>query len=108
MIDDIKLQQIRTGLKTSRLPKGYGLSRSTWYGWLGRGRNRITTRPGVTSILPVEESAVVAFRAEHREVGYRKLTWMMNYARVAALSEAAVYQVLERPRPTGTGNAQSL
>ena len=112
MIADIKLQQSRTGLRTSWLLKAYGLSRSTWYGWLGRGRNRITTRPCVTSILPAEESAVIAFRAEHREVGYRKLTWMMNDAGVAALSEPSVYQALKRhdllgPATPGRGEAAS-
>ena len=96
MIEDIKLQRARTGLKASWLLRAYGISRSTWYGWLGRGRNRVTSRPNVMTMLPAEEEAVVNFRSHHREICYRKLTWLMNDANVAALSESAVYQALKR------------
>ena len=96
MIEDMRLQRARTGLKASWLLRAYGISRSTWYGWLGRGRNRIAERRNVMTVLPVEERAVVNFRTHHREVGYRKLTWLMNDADAVALSESAVYQVLKR------------
>jgi len=64
------------------------------------------------TMLPAEEEAVVNFRNHHREVGYRKLTWLMNDANVAALSESAVYQALKRhdllgPVPPRDGEAEA-
>jgi putative transposase len=112
LIEDMKLQRMRTGLRTSWLLKAYGISRSTWYGWLGRGRNRVVVRRNVMTALPSEEAAVVNFRTDHREIGYRKLTWLMNDANLAALSESAVYQVLKRhdllgPMPARLSDAES-
>lgn len=37
---------------------------------------------------------MIAYRQLHKEVGYRKLAWMMIDENVACLSESAVYQIL--------------
>jgi transposase InsO family protein len=47
----------------------------------------------VLTVLPDEERAEGEYRTHHGEVGYRKLTWIMNDAGIAALSESAVYTV---------------
>lgn len=46
------------------------------------------------TILPQEEQAVVNYRLRHKDVGYRKLTWMMIDENIAFLSESSVYQIL--------------
>ncbi len=76
----------------------YGLHRSTYYGWFdetGSLRAPVTRKyTNDRRILDVEVEAVVAYRHQHKEEGYRKLTWMMIDENVAFLSESAVYQIL--------------
>ena len=96
---DLTRQQERTGFSLSRLLALWGLSRSTFYGWAAELRTANRYNPA--AILAEEESAVVEFRGQHREVGYRKLTWLMNDAGVAALSESAVYSILSKQNLLG-------
>jgi putative transposase len=92
---DIERQHKLTGLSVSGLLSMYGLSRSTFYGW--ESQVPMTSRRyNAAAVLPDEEDAVVKFRQHHREMGYRKFTWLMNDAEVAALSESAVYTVLSK------------
>ena len=74
----------------SKLLRLYGIPRSTFYGWDETAFPKAPTRHNVLTVLPEEERAVVEFRQHHREIGYRKLTWLMNDADVAALSEPSV------------------
>ena len=77
---DLTKQEERTGFSLSRLLAWWGLSRSTFYGWTAELRTANRYNPA--AILAEEESAVVEFRRQHKEVGYRKLTWLMNDAGV--------------------------
>jgi putative transposase len=45
--------------------------------------------------LPWEREAVKAFREQHRDVGYRYLTYMMLDADIVALSSSTVYRILK-------------
>lgn len=96
IISDIEHQVQRTKMTVSKLLELYDISRSTFYGWSGKGAITPAKRINYLSVLPKEEAEVVQFRVKHREVGYRKLTWMMNDEGIAALSESAVYAVLKR------------
>jgi transposase InsO family protein len=76
----------------------YGLHRSTYYGWFDEkgdlkppGTRKMTND---RRVLDTEVQAVIAYRQLHKDVGYRKLTWMMIDEDVAFLSESAVYQIL--------------
>lgn len=76
----------------------YGLHRSTYYGWFDEagalrppGERKYTND---RKILDAEVRAVITYRQLHKDVGYRKLTWMMVDEEVACLSESAVYQIL--------------
>ena len=93
---DLKIQQERTGYPLGHLLKLYGVRRSTYYGWDAEQPAAPPQRRNVLTVLPEEDKAVVEFRLQHREIGYRKLTWLMNDADVAALSESAVYKVLSK------------
>lgn len=107
VIEDIERQVKRTKMTVSKLLKLYEISRSTFYGWTGEEVSP-RMRRNLLTILPEEERAVIDFRSHHRDVGYRKLTWLMNDASVAALPESAIYEVLKRndlllpAHPTGT------
>jgi len=105
--DDLKLQQQRTKMGVSRLLRLYGISRSTFYGWDEAPFPKAPTRHNVLTVLPEEERAVVEFRQHHREIGYRKLTWLMNDADVAALSEPSVDKVLSKHNLLGPWQNQS-
>jgi putative transposase len=76
----------------------YGLHRSTYYGWFDEGGQLKPPNPRKYTndrrVLDAEVEAVVAYRQLHKDVGYRKLTWMMIDEDVACLSESAVYQIL--------------
>jgi transposase InsO family protein len=84
------------GLPTSRILLMYGISRSTFYGWSGETPVSSGKRKNMLVVLPEEERVVVEFRQRHREIGYRKLTWLMNDAGAAALTESTVYGILKR------------
>lgn len=93
--DDINVQHERTEISVKELLKMYGISRSTFYGWAGQVPMP-SRRYNSLSVLEEEETAVKNYRLLHREVGYRKLTWMMNDEGIAALSESAVYTILAK------------
>jgi hypothetical protein len=67
--------------------KLYGVSKSTYHGWQSADvAEPQAKRSNIRSPLPEEVEAVLAYRRLHGDVGYRKLTHMMNDARVAFLS----------------------
>jgi len=94
VIDDLAIQKARSGLTLWRLLKLYGIKRSTYYGWFNEVERDKRERQHCRSPLPEEVKAVLEFRALHRDIGYRKLTWLMNDAGVAFLAESTVYQIL--------------
>lgn len=102
---DLTLQESRTGIPVRQLLSWWGISRSTFYGW-GSQVATPTRRYNPATVLPEEEQAVIEFRSQHREVGYRKLTWLMNDAGVVALSEPAVYKVLSKHNLLGPWSAK--
>lgn len=78
----------------------FSIKKSTYYGWFDEdGKlklpgNRKAKQPN--KILPEEEAAVIQYRLQQKDVGYRKLTWMMIDENVAYLSESAVYNILSK------------
>ena len=97
VINDINVQRKRTGFPLNRVLKLYGITKSSYYTWFddnGQIRPPIQRQPVNTGVLPEEIQRVLVYRNEHRDVGYRKLTWMMNDADVAYMSESSVYNVL--------------
>ncbi len=79
--------------------KLYCISTSTYYGWFRKDRalksERQIRNKNYTALLDTKKEAVVKFRKEHPDVGYRKLTWMMVDRNVAYISESTVYRFLK-------------
>lgn len=95
-MDDISLHVRRTHLRLKEVLKLYGVSKSTYHGWQSADvAEPQAKRSNIRSPLPEEVEAVIAYRRLHADVGYRKLTHMMNDARVAFLSESAVFSILQ-------------
>lgn len=98
VVDDIDMQVSRTQLTVDDLLSYYGIKKSTYYGWFnvdGSFKESKARAPqNDRKILAAEVEAVIAYRKEHYDVGYRKLTWQMVDENVACLSETAVYNIL--------------
>jgi putative transposase len=95
------LQQ-RTNFSLDRILQLFELKRSTYFGWFdGAGELKIPIErkpqnSNIRAALKAEEEAVVAYRLKHKDIGYRKLTWMMIDEGIAFLGESAVYQILSK------------
>ena len=96
-----------------------GISRSKYYNWRRRygkvnEHNALTPRDCWLDDREIE--AIVNFQQEHPLAGYRRLTYMMIDADVAAVSPSSVYRVLRKhdllarwnrsPSKKGTGFVQ--
>jgi len=72
---------------------------SKYYDW--RKRKDVETRhnarvPKQNWLLPREVEAIVNYRRDHMDEGYRRLTYMMLDENVVAVSPSSVYRVLKR------------
>ena len=104
--EDLAHQEQRTGIPVRQLLSWWSISRSTFYGW-GTQITTPSSRYNPATGLPEEEQAVIEFRSQHQEVGYRKLTWLMNDAGVVALSEPAIYAILLKHNLLGPWSKKS-
>jgi transposase InsO family protein len=60
-------------------------------------------------VLARERTAVIAYALAHPQDGYRRLTWQMLDAGVAALSESSVFRILaEADLPSRSKRSRSL
>jgi transposase InsO family protein len=77
----------------------FSLSRSTFFGWYdshGKLLPPVDRKPNnLKTVLSSEVDSVVNYRLLHRDVGYRKLTWMMIDENIAYLTESTVYAILK-------------
>ena len=97
LVEDIELQQKRSGKPLRFVLKLYGISKSRWHSWFGKDGELLSPRGRPLKndcILPDEVAAVLAFREKHPDVGYRKLAWMLVDTDTAYLTESAVYTIL--------------
>jgi transposase InsO family protein len=90
----------RSGWTIERILQALGVPKTVYYEWLQRQKtDRLddaqNAPPRVNRLLPEERQAILAFALKYTDIGYRKLTWMMNDHHVVAVSETAVYRVLD-------------
>jgi len=98
-----------------------GIGTSKWHSWkdrYGKANGHNAWVPRDHWLEPQERRAILDFQALHPLEGYRRLTFMMLDADVAACSPSSVYRVLKgegrldrhNPKPTskGTGFVQPL
>lgn len=75
------------------------LPRATFFRWKkagGKEKRRSVVAPKSNYLLESEKEAIIAFKRQNPEVGYKKLAYMMLDADVAAVSPASVYNVLKQ------------
>lgn len=98
-MNDLKLQKKRSGYAIRRLLRMYGIAPATYYNWFEDKNQikdtRVKRSKNYTKLLPEEIEAVVNFRHDNSDDGYRKLTWMMVDRNIAYIAEITVYRLLK-------------
>jgi len=89
---------MRTGFYLKTFLRWLGLSASQYHRWQGRyghpnRHNACVPRTGW--LLAGEKQAILEYARQHREEGYRRLTYMMLDANLVAVSPSSVYRVLK-------------
>ena len=111
----------KTEVPATRLVNGLGLSRSKYYEWrrrYGKVNEHNAWIPRDHWLENWEKEAIITYHLDHRDDGYRRLTYMMIDADVVAVSPSSVYRVLSgagllgrwnrSPSKKGTGFQQPL
>jgi transposase InsO family protein len=121
VIDFVQTWSDRTELAKGRLVGWLGIGRSRYYDW-GRRYGRVNEHnawiPRDHWLLGWEREAIIAGYLEHRDEGYRRLTYRLMDADIVAVSPSSVYRVLRdadllrrwngKPSKKGTGFHQPL
>jgi len=119
MVDFVRLWSKKSGIASKVLVKWIGVSLSKFHDWrrrYGRGNQHNAWLPREHWVEEWEKAAILDFHRDHSDEGYRRLTYMMLDADVAAVSPASVYRVLRdagalrrwkgKPSKKGTGFVQ--
>lgn len=88
----------RTHIPLKKVLGWIGLKKNKYHAWrkrLGIPNNHNGKMPRATWILPWERDAIIAYRHDHMDEGYRPLTYMMLDENVVAVSPSTTYRVLK-------------
>jgi len=111
----------KTEIPATRLVQGLGLSRSKYYDWrrrYGKVNEHNAWVPRDHWLADWEKEAMIAYHLDHRDDGYRRLTYMMIDEDIVAASPSSIYRILSgagllgrwnrTPSKKGTGFDQPL
>jgi putative transposase len=120
-VDFVNRWSDKTGIAVACILLWIGIGTSKWHSWkerYGKVNEHNAWIPRDHWLLPQEKQAIIDYHALSPLEGYRRLTFMMIDADVAACSPASVYRVLKgaglleghntKPTPKGTGFVQPL
>ncbi len=104
----------KTGIAVRSFLLWLGIATSKWHSWkdrYGKANEHNAWIPRDHWLQPQEKQAIIDFHAQFPLEGYRRLTFMMLDADVAACSPASVYRVLKaagvlekhNPKPSAKG-----
>jgi len=89
--------QTKTGVEVMQFTNWLGIGRSKYYDWVnrqGQENQPNGVQPRQHWLTEKEKVAIVNYYANHRQMGYRRLAYMMLDEDVAAVSPSSVYRVL--------------
>lgn len=89
--------QGKTGLPVNQFADWLDISRSKYYDWVrrqGQPNEHNAPQPKQHWLTTTEKTAIVGYFASHREIGYRRMAYMMLDENVVAVSPSSVYRVL--------------
>jgi transposase InsO family protein len=98
VIDFVRAWSEKTELPASRLVGWLGISRSKYHDWCqryGRVNEHNAWIPRDSWLEAWERHAIVGYYLDHRDDGYRRLTYMMMDEGIVAASPSSVYRVLK-------------
>jgi transposase InsO family protein len=120
-VDFVNRWSGKTGIAVACFLLWIGIGTSKWHSWKGRygkANEHNAWIPRDHWLEPAEKQAIIDYHALFPLEGYRRLTFMMLDADVAACSPASVYRVLKaagllerhntKPSSKGTGFVQPL
>jgi putative transposase len=120
-VDFVNRWSNKTGLTVLSFLLWLGLATSKWHSWkdrYGKANEHNAWIPRDHWLEAEEKKAILDFHDQHPLEGYRRLTFMMLDAEVAACSPSSVYRVLKaagllerhhrQPSAKGTGFVQPL
>ncbi len=97
VVDYVREWSEKTEIPATRLVQGLGLGRSKYYHWrrrYGKVNEHNGWVPRDHWLEESEKEAIIAYYLNHRQEGYRRLTYMMIDEDVVAASPSSVYRVL--------------
>lgn len=109
MVDFVRELSERTEITQERIISWVGIARGKFFDWrarYGKANEHNALVPRDHWLTDDEERAILEFFEKHPLEGYRRLTFMMLDANVAAASPATVYRVLSRAGLLSKWNAK--
>lgn len=98
VVDFVQKWSEKTETAAGKLVGGLGIARSKYHDWTGR-YGKVNEHNGLVPrdhwLADSEKEAIVDFWLDHRDEGYRRLTYMMIDADIVAASASSVYRVLK-------------
>jgi transposase InsO family protein len=107
VIDCVREWSEKTEIPATRLVDWLGVGRSKYHDWrrrYGKVNEHNARVPRDHWIEDREKEAIVAYALDHRDDGYRRLTYMMIDEDVAAASPSSVYRILSEAGLLGRWN----
>jgi putative transposase len=121
LVDFVNRWSDKTGITVLSFLLWLGLATSKWHSWkdrYGKANEHNAWIPRDHWLAAEEKKAILDFHDQHPLEGYRRLTFLMLDANVAACSPSSVYRVLKaagllerhnrQPSAKGTGFVQPL
>jgi len=121
VVDFVRTWSEKTETAAGRMVGWLGMGRSKYHEWTkryGRVNEHNAWIPRDHWLTDWEKEAIIAYSLDHREDGYRRLTYMMIDEDIVAASPSSVYRVLSgacllgrwnwSPSKKGTGFQQPL
>jgi len=98
VIDFVRRWSRKSELPADRFVAWIGISPSKFYDWrarYGKVNEHNAWVPRDHWLTPAEREAILTYHHDHRDEGYRRLTYMMLDADLVAVSPATTYRVLK-------------
>ncbi len=98
VVDFVRKWAEKTATAALRLVAWLGIVRSKYYDWTqryGKVNEHNARVPRDHWLEDWEKAAIADFYLDHRDEGYRRLTYMMIDARIVSASPSSVYRVLQ-------------
>jgi putative transposase len=121
VVDFVKGWSTKTQIAQTKLIEWFGIGESKYYKWCkryGKANEHNALVPRDFWLKPWERQAIVRYYLNHRDEGYRRLTYMMIDENILAVSPSTTYRVLleagllrrwtPKPNKKGTGFIQPL